>query len=174
MGPLWPILSAHGARYPRMEPCDAVKLVYQSVLGGGHLIADPGQSMSRLTAECAAVSQTAGPLYEALGNGAVRVHLSRLDAWGMDPAALNDWFVRSAEAFHGTREGLEACLEELTRAAEAGVFAFSPEALAGYLTAYRAAGCPPASHSEAYRAAYHPAYRVGLRALLPQALQGQQ
>ena len=42
--------------------------------------------------------------------------------------------------------------------------------LAGYLAAYRDAGCPPASHSEAYRAAYHPAYRVGLRSLLPEEL----
>ena len=31
-----------------MEPCDAVKLVYQSVLGGGHLITDPARSLERL------------------------------------------------------------------------------------------------------------------------------
>lgn len=154
-----------------MEPCDGVKLVYQSVLGGGHLIADPARSLERLAAEYAAVPQTAGPLYEALGNGVVRVHLSRLDAWGVGLEALNNWFVGSAAACPGTREALEAGLDELTRAAEAGLFSFSQAALAEYLRGYRAAGCPPVSHSAAYRAAYHPAYRVGLRALLPEDLQ---
>ena len=60
--------------------------------------------------------------------------------------------------------------EELIRAAEAGLLPFSPAALAEYLRGYRAAGCPPVSHSAAYRAAYHPAYRVGLRSLLPEEL----
>ena len=153
-----------------MEPCDAVKLVYQSVLGGGHLITDPARSLERLAEEYAAVPQTAGPLYEALGNGVVRVHLSRLDAWGVGLEALNGWFVRSAAACPDTRKALEAALEELIRAAEAGLLPFSPAALAGYLRGYRAAGCPPVSHSAAYRAAYHPAYRVGLRSLLPEEL----
>lgn len=153
-----------------MEPCDAVKLVYQSVLGGGHLITDPARSLERLAEEYAAVPQTVGPLYEALGNGVVRVHLSRLDAWGVGLEALNSWFVRSAEVCPGTRKGLEAALEELIRAAEAGLLPFSPAALAEYLRGYRAAGCPPVSHSAAYQVAYHPAYRVGLRSLLPEEL----
>ena len=113
-----------------MEPCDAVKLVYQSVLGGGHLITDPARSLERLAEEYAAVPQTVGPLYEALGNGVVRVHLSRLDAWGVGLEALNSWFVRSAEACPGTRKALEASLWELIRAAEAGLLPFSPAALA--------------------------------------------
>ena len=148
-----------------MEPCDAVKLVYQSVLGGGHLITDPARSLERLAEEYAAVPQTVGPLYEALGNGVVRVHLSRLDAWGVGLEALNGWFVRSAAACPGTRKALEASLWELIRAAEARLLPFSPAALAEYLRGYRAV-----SHSAAYRAAYHPAYRVGLRSLLPEEL----
>ena len=107
-----------------MEPCDAVKLVYQSVLGGGHLITDPARSLERLAEEYAAVPQTVGPLYEALGNGVVRVHLSRLDAWGVGLEALNSWFVRSAEACPGTRKALEASLWELIRAAEGHVGTF--------------------------------------------------
>lgn len=60
-----------------MEPCDAVKLVYQSVLGGGHLITDPARSLERLAEEYAAVPQTVGPLYEALGNGAGKMQQMR-------------------------------------------------------------------------------------------------
>ena len=89
---------------------------------------------------------------------------------GDDAKEVSSWFVRSAAACPGTRKGLEAALEELIRAAEAGLLPFSPAALAEYLRGYRAAGCPPVSHSAAYRAAYHPAYRVGLRSLLPEEL----
>ena len=34
------ILLTHAARYPLMEPRDAVKLIYQNEFGGGHLIRD--------------------------------------------------------------------------------------------------------------------------------------
>ena len=150
-----------------MEPCDAVKLVYQSVLGGGHLITAPARSLERLAEEYAAVPQTAGPLYEALGNGVVRVHLSRLDAWGVGLEALNGWFVRSAAACPGTRKGLEAALEELARAAAAGLFSFSPAALAEYLRGYRRPtgppiarptgwGCAPCCRRSSAPAAYKP------------------
>lgn len=36
------------------------------------------------------------------------------------------------------------------------------EARNALLTGYKASGYPPVSHSEAYRAAYHPAYRIVL------------
>ena len=154
-----------------MEPCDAVKLVYQSVFGGGHLIPDPAGSLARLEEEYARTPQSSGPLWEPLGNGAARVHLARLDAWGVSPEELNRWFARSAEGFHGTQTELLAGLEELRRGVAAGLFSFSLAALEEYLAAYQAEGCPPVSHSPAYRAAYRPAYRAGLCALLPEALQ---
>ena len=45
------ILLAHVRRYPAMAPQDGVKLVYQNEFGGGHLVADPAQSLERLRAE---------------------------------------------------------------------------------------------------------------------------
>ena len=35
------VLRSHAEKYPLMEPKDAVKLIYQNVFGGGHLIRDP-------------------------------------------------------------------------------------------------------------------------------------
>ena len=40
MDDLKQILISHAARYPLMEPTDAVKLIYQNEFGGGHLIRD--------------------------------------------------------------------------------------------------------------------------------------
>ena len=51
----------------------------------------------------------------------------------------------------------DAVLKELT--AE-GKMPFSPKDLEIYLESYAAAGYPAVSHSEIYRNAYHPAYRV--------------
>ena len=48
---LMDILREHAVRYPLMQPTDAVKLVYQHVMGGGHMIADPEMSLERLKAE---------------------------------------------------------------------------------------------------------------------------
>lgn len=150
-----------------MGPCDAVKLVYQRVLGGGHLIADPAASLARLRAEYASVSQCSGPLWEELGGGVVRVHLSRLETHGVPVKDLNQWFVRSAEELRGSRAELMDGLAELRRATRAGLLPFPEAALEDYLAGYAAAGYPAVSHSVRYRAAYAPAYRVGLSALLP-------
>ncbi len=51
-------------------------------------------------------------------------------------------------------------LQMLEEAAAAGQLPFSSGALAHYLAAYKAEGYPPVSHSEAYKNAYAPHYRV--------------
>lgn len=40
MDALKAVLKAHGARYPKLQIQDAVKLIYQNEFGGGHLIRD--------------------------------------------------------------------------------------------------------------------------------------
>lgn len=153
------ILEAHAARYPRMEPQDAVKLIFQNEFGGGHLIADPEQSLRRLRAEAESVPPTGRTVYEDIGNGVVRVMLG-----GDYPLEqLNRDFVRSAAAHPGDRTAFLRKLETLRAVTAAGEMTFSPDALEAYLSDYLAAGCPVVSHSEAYRAAYAPAYRIVLR-----------
>lgn len=156
------ILRQHALRYPQMEPTDAVKLVYQNEFGGGHLIRDPQACLVYLQKEYDTVEKDPGiPLYEDIGNGIVRVNLAALAPEDMIP--LGERFIRSAQAHKGTRDRFVKKLDVLCQLAEAQIFAFDPEALDAYLTGYRASGYPPVSHSEAYRAAYHPAYRIVLK-----------
>jgi hypothetical protein len=54
--------------------------------------------------------------------------------------------------------------------AEAGQLPFPPARVNEFGERMRALSCPPVHHSEAYAAAYLPAYRVVARASLPQAL----
>ncbi len=166
MEELFTVLRAHAARYPLMQPCDAVKLLYQNEFGGGHLIADPDRSLARILEEAAScVPCPLSPEYESIGGGLVRAHLTCLAH--LTPEQLNSAFVLSARQRSGTLAVFMRKLEFLQENLPALGFAFSPHDLADYLAAYAAQGYPMVSHSETFRAAYHPAYRVVLRELLP-------
>lgn len=148
------ILSEHLKRYPAMTPNDLIKLVYQSEFGGGHLIADPSMALRRLKGEINTMqSGTPAPAIESIGGGLARLHLQHLDALRLRPETVNGLFLCVCEP-RGTMEGLNAKLDLLPE-----VCPDMPgldEAIAGY----RTIGCPAMSHSETYRAAYHPAYRL--------------
>ena len=73
------IFSAHFSRYPNMRPQDAVKLVYQSVYGAGHLVSDPTEASTRLKAEFASSPSIKIPLTEEIGENRVRLYLSSME-----------------------------------------------------------------------------------------------
>ena len=155
----------HAARYPKMEPADAVKLAYQSVFGGGHLVKDEASSLARLSEERASVLRSPEPFttqepFEPIGFGRARMMLSSGALAGLPDALLNRAFVLSSGEPSGNTALFQEALGVLQDAVFSGVFSFSPDAFSAYLSGYRASGCPMASHSEAYRLAYRPAYRV--------------
>lgn len=153
------ILRAHALRYPCFQPTDAVKLIYQNEFGGGHMIRDKEACRAYLRREYEETPHADdAPLIEPIGNGIVRVHLTALAPAQVD--TLADVFIRSASLVHGSVEAFEEKLMILRALTAEGVFAFDLPALEAYLRAYVALGYPPVSHSEGYREAYHPAYRV--------------
>lgn len=153
------ILLQHAQRYPAMRPSDGVKLIYQNELGGGHLVCDPAASLERLRAEWSRTEHDpSAPLMEDIGNGMVRVMLAAVREDELE--LLNGDFIRSARRHTGNRAVFLQKTELLNELAAQNVFGFSVQELNEYWTAYRAADCPPASHSEAYRTAYRPAYRI--------------
>ena len=157
------ILLAHAARYPKMEPRDAVKLIYQNEFGGGHLIRDEASCLRYLLREYESVPQTSAELTEDIGNGLVRVRLAALDAHRYTPEQLGRDFIRSAALHTGSQNSFLQKLELLQQMTEAGLLPFYASALDAYLSEYAAAGYPMVSHSDAYRATYSPAYRIVLR-----------
>jgi hypothetical protein len=160
MNDLYTILLTHSARYPKMEPTDAVKLLYQSEFGGGHLISNTDACLAYLRAEWERTPfDPDAPLVEDIGGGIVRVMLAAItDADAVE--TLGRDFIRSAANVHGTTEGFLEKLALLRTMTAEGKFSFSLAELDEYLTAYEKAGYPAVSHSETYRRLYHPAYRV--------------
>ena len=143
------IIQEHRERYPRMEPQDYGKLAYQSEFGPEHLVQDGEfvlryleQERAELSEHCPAVPP------EPIGNGLCRVYLSN----DTDLPTLGEAFFRSAQEHKGTPEGLERRLALLETLDVPG--------MTEWLVQYRAVGCPALRHSQTYRDAYHPHYRV--------------
>lgn len=156
------ILRAHAERYPLMRPQDAVKLVYQNEFGGGHLILDHGWSLNYIRKEQSeTVKSPEVPQLEDIGNDIVRVNLASME---MSPETLNEIFIKSAEMHRGDMSSFRDKLEALR--SNADIFPFSEEELNSYLDYYISQGCPMVSHSDEYRSAYHPAYRVVMKSLI--------
>jgi len=152
-------LLTHFAAYPAMTAQDAVKLLYQATFGPGHLIADLTVAAKRLTEERAACEKTDAPAFERIGGGFCRMHLGAMELQAVSDELLNRMFLLSAEKT-GDMDTFSARLNELEDLAQEGRTPFSAAALADYLAAYRVEGCPMVSHSQVYRDAYGPAYRV--------------
>lgn len=155
------ILCTHALRYPEMQPQDAVKLIYQNEFGPGHMIPDPQSSLRRLQEERASInSNNTAPALEGIGNGLYRVSLAAWAAAEYPSETLNRDFVRSANLHTGTQEQFLQKLNVLQLLTQQGTFSFSIDELETYLSRYISEGCPAVSHSERYKNAYHPAYRV--------------
>lgn len=144
------ILRAHRARYPLMEPQDAVKLIYQRAFATGHMVDSRESALKRLREEMALVAKDPNAeLFEPLGAGLTRMNLASPEFPAMETAA--GMFYASTRMPRNQR--FEKELDQLGR--------LWPEC-APFIAAYRANDCPPPGHSEIYRAAYRPAYRVVL------------
>ena len=153
------ILKSHAKRYPLMQPRDAVKLIYQNEFGGGHLIQDEHACLNHLRQEYAdLVKDPTAPLYEDIGNGIVRVNLAALKEEDLEQ--LGQDFIASAAKHKGMLESFLNKLKVLETLTEEGVFTFDTNTLTAYLSEYKAAGYPAVSHSEQYRQAYKPSYRI--------------
>lgn len=153
------ILRVHALRYLLMEPTDAVKLIFQNEFGGGHLIRDEERAIAYLRREYASVEHDdAVPREEPIGNGIVRIHLAAIPPEEVE--ALGRAFIRSAQGHQGSMESFLEKLAVLRNLTGEGVFRFSVSELDDYLADYEKQGYPAVSHSDAYRNAYHPAYRI--------------
>ena len=153
------ILTEHAARYPLMEAQDAVKLIYQNEFGGGHLIRDEQACLNYLRREYVSVAKDPTvPLYEDIGNDIVRVNLAAVKPEDLEQLGRD--FIRSAAEHTGTTDSFLKKLDILRQLAEEGIFSFTMQELKIYFSEYIQSGCPMVSHSEQYRQAYQPAYRI--------------
>lgn len=149
------ILALHRRRYPLMEPTDYGKLIYQNEFGPEHMIESPEAVEERIVREWTARED--GPLLkntftEDIGNRLFRFHLT--GGYDIPVAAplLARLFYRTAREHRGTAEVLKRKLALLVGTDISG--------MEPWLAEYIRAGCPSLRHSETFRQAYGPHYRI--------------
>jgi hypothetical protein len=157
------LLSQHLERYPRMALADIYKLLHQAALGPGHAVTDASSAHAALASEAASLGEgPADPLTDPISPDGrlARIHLRAYVVAGHDLDKLANAFVQTAATYSGSRDKLAkfcACLGDL---ADAGGIPFSRAEVGTYFDEIVAQGYPVVRHSEDYRTAYHPAYRV--------------
>ncbi len=147
------IAEFHRARYPLMQPQDFGKLAFQSAMGPEHMITDEQAAADALFQEWQTVSVSEPPCGpEPLGNGLCRFHLAKSSCSPDAAAVLAKLFVQTAGNHTGGRADLQARLAVLER--------LPVEGMQTWLAGYRRMDCPAVHHSELFRSAYHPHYRI--------------
>lgn len=152
-------LLQHCRKYPELTVQDLFKFVYQSSFGCEHLVSDVEKVKTYICKEAEAARPATGDLTEPLDGAYCRVHLDYLKE-GLSADTFARLFVLSAEPVEDGKAQLEEKLTLLTELARDGEIPFTSEEVTGALEQWRDAGYPACHHSEAFRAAYAPAYRL--------------
>lgn len=138
------ILEQHLKKYGKMTSRDAVKLLFQSHFGCGHLVADEKTAIKRLSNEYS--GYTAGEHFEDIGGGYVRAYINTFNSNELE--ILGRLFLLSASDGGDTKAFIRSLNEVKAHFKD------------GYVNEYLKKGIKPVSHSTQYRNAYRPAYRV--------------
>ena len=148
----------HRSAHPALLAEDVFKYLYQSAYGCEHLVTDEGRAADYIQKEWEAAPKDTAPRTEDLDGDYARVHLSWLGA-GLSSLTLARLFCASAKR---EEEGHIRLAEKLAAARELFLEGTLTEdaAFLEKLSAWEEKGCPALHHSDAFRAAYRPAYRV--------------
>lgn len=146
--------------YPKAEARDILKLIYQSTFGCAHLVEDEQKSLERIAAESGALLPGASPVVRDIGGGFCRLSLVALKEKGLSAETLNRLFLLSSRKQTGSKQLFLDKAAVALKLCQKGELAIAPERLERELALFEKSGGAPFSHSETFRAAYSPAYRV--------------
>lgn len=150
------VVLLHAEKYPLMQAQDFVKLAYQAAFGCGHMVSGMENAFLRVQSERKNMDFV---FTEDIGNGYVRLHLSGGEYPLSDETAAR-MFVLSAEAVSENKDVFWAFTDTLKNLSHHKKIAPSEDKIAIALEKFERGDFAPVSHTEAYRAAYNPAYRV--------------
>ncbi len=154
-------LQLHMKTHPALELRDAIKFLYQSCMGNGHLMLDRDAAWNYLVEEWQKTPPSyTVPLTESLGNGLCRLSLASCKEMGLSVHTLFALFLRANRLFSPSQATLRTLLPQLY-----SLFPY-PHQIAE-IQQYLQDGMPVISHSQTYRTAYAPAYRLVLEQDIP-------
>ena len=146
-------LRCHRERCSCVQPKDIVKFIFQGFLGMGHLLGEPGLVEKRIMNEIQQEQPSREEdLTENLSPAWCRLNLRRAMSEGLTPRIISGMMCMSGGLAGYTTEDVIQLCRSLAEKEN------NPDILKEALPLRDTHLLP--SHSEAYRQAYHPAYRV--------------
>ena len=147
-------------KHPSMQPSDVAKMCYQSALGAEHLLLDIERARAYFDMEYASVEPREGEIFECLSDNVCRIDLGAWKNSGLPSEYLFRMFVASASISQDGREKLVECIESVELCLGELNLSFSLDDWKAFLEKYRELGMPAIHHSDIYRNAEKPAYRI--------------
>ena len=152
-------LADQARRHPALRPRDAIKLCYQAAYGAEHLLPDPAAAREYLRREL-----------NACAADAAEPRAWKARAYPED--ALLALFLQACAPRPDGAVRLTALFSDVAALCAQGLLPFELAQWQAELTDYRRQPPHAVHHSEAYRTAEHPCYRLASTAALREWLKG--
>ncbi len=153
------LLAQHFDAYPQLQAQDIFKYLFHSAFGCEHLVTDAEAALRYIQNEYATLPPSAAAHTERLDGAYSRIHLGVLQD-GLRPETLTRLFCLSAQEVPEGKAQLEQTLAIAAQMVKDGTLPLDAQEFDRALAQWRAAGFPAVHHSQAFRQAYAPAYRV--------------
>ena len=147
-------------RHSSMQYQDALKLCYQASFGAEHLLSDLNRAKAYLETEIASIEPSDELLFEYISNEICRVNLG---AWKKRNLSIDELFVafcNSACVREDANDTFFSYLQIAERVMENRKNDFSIKEWREFINEYLDGGLHAIHHSEEYREAEKPSYRI--------------
>jgi len=166
----------HLAHHQGMQAQDVCKMLYQAVFGPSHVLAQPEEAFQALQAEFASLQAAEGePLVEPIApNGTVfRLNLRPYKQRGGELLPLWEALLESARGVSGSAEEFLTLWSLFAQCVREGCLPFSVAEVEAIDASLAAQGVRALHHSDDYRHANAPSYRVLTEGALQRLLSSQ-
>ena len=158
-------ISAHYRAYEQLELRDIFKFLHQSTFGCEHMVSSLEAATAYIKKEAENISDQK-PLVEELDGEFSRVHLSVLSE-GLTAETLSKLFYLSARKPKASLLALEEKLKTVKDMITDGSLPFDEKEFDKAVTEWKQNGYEALHHSDTFRSAYKPAYRVVSNCFVP-------
>jgi hypothetical protein len=156
------LILTHAKRYPNMQVVDALKLLHHATMGSEHAITDTAVTLQWMEREWTSMDEGPDePLVDTLGIDGryARLHLRPFKQRGGDKGEVVQAFIRTSTV-RGDTASLVCALQTLETLAGLQQVTWNADSVRAASAEWRSRGYRPVSHSQAFREAHRPAYRV--------------
>ncbi|MCD6204811.1 MAG: hypothetical protein J7L22_04025 [Candidatus Marinimicrobia bacterium] len=162
------VINDHLQMYPKMLPDDIYKLVYQGMLGPGHLGTERLRIENYLKQELSSVEPDAdADLEEVISPDSlyIRINLKKMKAMGLSEEMLVNAIIRSVKKAPHTKSEFIRTWRKLVQMVESDKIRIDKQNFSEFNTYIIENNYPVVHHSEIYKQTYTPSYRVVLRSV---------